>query len=203
MHEVDSDYMGLPPADVAAWRKATRERLLAARLALPAARRADHDTRIAATLATALGALEGCVVAAYWPFRAEPDLRAWLGGLRDVGARAALPVVVARAAPLEFRVWSPGAPLERGVWNIPVPAAGAEVVTPDVVIAPVVGFDAACYRLGYGGGFYDRTLATLAARPRCFGVGYALAELPTIYPQVYDVAFDGIATEHGLRRPGR
>ena len=202
MHEVDSDYMGVPPADVPAWRKATRERLLAARLALPAAQRANHDARIAAILTAELGALDGQVVAAYWPFRAEPDLRAWLGLLQDLGAQVALPVVVARAAPLEFRAWAPGTPLERGVWNIPVPAAGAAVVTPDIVIAPVVGFDVACYRLGYGGGFYDRTLAALAVRPRCIGVGYALAALPTIHPQVYDIALDGIVTECGLHRRG-
>jgi 5-formyltetrahydrofolate cyclo-ligase len=71
-------------------------------------------------------------------------------------------------------------------------------VIPDVVIAPVVGYDEACYRLGHGGGFYDRTLAALPARPRIVGVGYELLALRTIYPQPYDVPMDAIVTEAGV-----
>jgi 5-formyltetrahydrofolate cyclo-ligase len=84
------------------------------------------------------------------------------------------------------------------VWNIPVPAEG-EGIVPDVVIAPIVGFDRACYRLGYGGGFFDRTLAALPVRPRVFGVGYAYAEMETILPQSHDIAMDAIVTERGAR----
>ena len=80
------------------------------------------------------------------------------------GGRCALPVVVEKKAPLVFRLWKPGGRLVPGVWNIPIPADGDEVL-PDVVIAPVVGFDSACYRLGYGGGFFDRTLAHFAPVP--------------------------------------
>ena len=76
------------------------------------------------------------------------------------GGRIALPVVIKKGWPLEFRIWGPGDPLERGVWNILVPSHGP-AVQPDVVIAPVVGFDQANYRLGYGGGFFDRTLAAM------------------------------------------
>ena len=73
----------------------------------------------------------------------------------------------------------------------------ALAVAPDIVIAPLVGFDEACYRLGHGGGFYDRTLATLAARPRIVGVGYTELALRTIYPQPHDVPMDVIVTENG------
>jgi 5,10-methenyltetrahydrofolate synthetase len=104
--------------------------------------------------------------------------------------------VVASQAPLVFRRWQRGAPLTPGVWSIPVPADGEEVV-PDVVIAPLVGFDPDCYRLGHGGGFFDRTLANLARRPRIVGVGYARLALRTIYPQAHDIPMDVIVTEEG------
>ena len=84
---------------------------------------------------------------------------------------------------------------ERGVWNIPVPRANAKIVLPDVVIAPLVGFDPSCYRLGYGGGFFDRTLAVLHTAPRVFGVGYSQAALATIYPQPHDIPMDVVVTE--------
>jgi 5,10-methenyltetrahydrofolate synthetase len=82
--------------------------------------------------------------------------------------------------------------------NIPIPKVGAEVVEPDIIIAPVVGFDKCCYRLGFGGGFYDRTLCALPKKPRTFGVGYAMAQIPTIKPQWYDVPLDSVITEDGL-----
>ena len=109
-------------------------------------------------------------------------------------------MVIQRHAPLIFRRWRRGEPLEPGVWKIPVPSEGP-IVTPDIVIAPVVGFDPACYRLGYGGGFFDRTLAAFARRPRFVGVGYAQQAIRTIYPQAHDVAMDMIVTEPGIVTP--
>ena len=84
--------------------------------------------------------------------------------------------------------------MERGVWNILVPSRGPSV-QPDVVIAPVVGFDEAKYRLGYGGGFFDRTLAALSKRPFVVGVGYAQSRIQTIYPQAHDIPMDLIVTD--------
>ncbi len=110
------------------------------------------------------------------------------------GGICALPVFIERGKPLIFRRWRVGEPLERGIWNIPVPAGGSEVV-PDVVIAPVVGFDAQCFRLGYGGGFFDRTLATLKNKYRAIGVGYEHASILTIYPQPHDIPMENIITE--------
>jgi 5-formyltetrahydrofolate cyclo-ligase len=105
----------------------------------------------------------------------------------------ALPVVIAKATPLIFRPWHPGAPMARGVWDIPVPASG-EPVEPDTLLVPLLGFDAEGYRLGYGGGFYDRTIAAMAIRPRTIGVGFACGRLSTIRPQPYDVRMDVIVT---------
>jgi len=208
MHEIDPVYAGLTPApdsqqkrDVNRWRKAERQRLLAARLAIPAADRHRHGAIIAAGLDDILGDVSGKMVGVYWPIRCEPDLRQWMAGVAARGGRCALPVVVKPHTPLVFRAWQDGDKLERGVWNIPVPATGAEVI-PDIVISPVVGFDGACYRLGYGGGFYDRTLASLAEKPRIVGVGYAEATLLSIYPQPHDIPMDMIVTENGCMAPG-
>ena len=187
-------------SDVMRWRKAERERLIADRLAIPADQRRSFSRRIAERLDEALGDISGRIVSAYWPFRGEPDLRSWLEGLADRGGACALPVVIQRHAPLIFRRWRRGEPLEPGVWKIPVPSEGP-IVTPDIVIAPVVGFDPACYRLGYGGGFFDRTLAAFARRPRFVGVGYAQQAIRTIYPQAHDVAMDMIVTEPGIVTP--
>lgn len=181
-------------ADVARWRKAERERLIAVRLALSADVRADHAGRIGDKLDAAIGDVAGRVIALYWPFRGEPDLRGWAERAIAKGATILLPVVVEKRAPLIFRAWKPGDRLERGIWNIPVPADGAEMA-PDAVVSPVVGFDAGNYRLGYGGGFYDRTLAALGRKPAVFGVGYELQRIATIYPQAFDIPMDVVLTE--------
>jgi len=208
MHEVDPAYVGLPdgagrPDDnLKRWRKIERERLLASRMTLNQQTRAQYEEKIAAKLHDAIGDPRDLTVSVYWPFKGEPDLRVWMGQVLARGGRAALPVVVGKAQPLVFRLWARGEPLERGVWNIPVPSKGAPV-EPDIVIAPVVGFDRAGFRLGYGGGFYDRTLAVLAKRPRIVGVGYAQAAIATIYPQPHDIPMDVVVTEAGVMLPER
>jgi 5,10-methenyltetrahydrofolate synthetase len=203
MHLVDPQSGRVVPAadrrqwtDVKRWRKSERERLIASRLAIPAEDRRRYAARIAQALERVIEDVAGRVVTAYWPFRGEPDLLDWLDGLRTRGATCALPVVMAARSPLVFRRWQRGARLTPGVWNIPVPADGEEVV-PDVVIAPLVGFDPGCYRLGHGGGFFDRTLASLARRPYVVGVGYERLALRTIYPQAHDIPMDVIVTEEG------
>jgi 5,10-methenyltetrahydrofolate synthetase len=207
MHEIDPAYSGLDSAGepgsgagLMRWRKAERERLISARLSIKADLRRQYATRIAATLEEEIGEPGGLVVSAYWPFRGEPDLRGFMERMTSRGARCALPLVIERGQPLVFRTWARGDPLESGIWNIPVPAKGDEVV-PDVVIAPVVGFDGECYRLGYGGGFFDRTLAAMPHKPRIFGVGYAQAEIRTIYPQSHDIPMNAVVTQDGVRFP--
>ena len=192
---------GLARAEVMAWRRSERARLIAARLATTADERAAWSAAIAERLMQAMGDVAGRVVSVYWPFRGEPDLRGFMQQVVAHGGSCALPVVVEKGQPLAFRSWAEGEPLARGVWNIPIPAEGALVV-PDVAIAPVVGFDPKCYRLGYGGGFFDRTLAALTPRPRVFGVGYELQALASIHPLAHDIAMQAIITEAGVHRPG-
>jgi 5-formyltetrahydrofolate cyclo-ligase len=184
------------PAEVARWRKAERERLIAARLAVSADVREAMTKRIADGIDAAIGDIAGKMVSLYWPFRGEPDLRAWLASVNARGGRTALPVVVAKGQPLVFRAYKPGDRLEKGVWNIPIPPDGDPVI-PDVVIAPVVGFDFENYRLGYGGGFFDRTLAGLPRKPLVIGIGYEIQRIPTIYPHSHDIPMSVIVTEAG------
>jgi 5-formyltetrahydrofolate cyclo-ligase len=184
-------------AEVIQWRKAERQRLIAERLGIPGDIRRDHVNQIAAKLDEVIGEVHGRVISAYWPFRGEPDLRGFIDRVSTRGGRCALPVIVERGKPLVFRPWSPGEPLAKGVWNIPVPAT-TEEVSPDVVIAPVVGFDRACYRLGYGGGFFDLTLAAIKNSPLKLGVGYRQQALLTIHPQPNDIPMDMIITEEGV-----
>ena len=205
MHELDPNFTPLSEAsdaqqwvDVMRWRKAERHRLITARCAIPAQQRRHHARVIAAALDSIFKPRPGITVAAYWPIRAEPNLRPWLKRLSASGVGCALPVVVAKRAPLVFRAWHPGAPLELGVWDIPVPV-NTTVVTPDVVVVPVVGFDRAGFRLGYGGGYYDRTLAAMPSRPQVLGVGYADAAITTIFPQPHDIAMDAVITESSVQ----
>lgn len=182
------------PPTVGQWRKSERERLIAARLEIAAARRAEMSQSIAAALDAVIGDMGGRIVSLYWPFRGEPDLRPWLASVNARGGRTALPVVVAKGQPLVFRAYTPGDRLEKGVWNIPFPADG-DIVAPDVTIAPVVGFDGGNFRLGYGGGFFDRTLASLPKKPFAIGVGYSIQRIATIRPQPHDIAMDIVVTE--------
>lgn len=185
--------------DVAVWRRAERQRLLAERAAMPV------DTRHAASDAVArhlddvlsqqFASLHGLTISAWWPIKAELNLRHWLAALQGRGARAALPVVIQRGGPLSFRPWTESTIMKRGFWSIPVPADGPEVI-PDVVLAPLVGWDMAGYRLGYGGGYFDRTLAHLSS-PLAIGVGLDAARLPTIFPQPHDMPMQIIVTESG------
>lgn len=211
LHEVDPAYSGLaPPSRTATpapaepslteWRRAERTRLIAARLALSARARNTLARRITGHLDGLIGDPAGVLVSGYWPFRGEPDLRDWFRDLRERRGLIALPVVVERGKPLLFRLWRKGERLERGVWNIPAPAAG-EPVFPQIVIAPLVGFDAAGYRLGYGGGFFDRTLAALPPSTIAIGVGYEMAEMATIRPHGFDIPMRYVVTENGIRFP--
>ena len=203
MHELTEDYRvpeaadAQAAADVYRWRKAERQRQIEARLAVSAAGRAVMTEGIVAGIDELIGDVGGRLASYYWPFRGEPDLRPWGQTIVDGGGRTALPLVVAKGQPLVFREWKQGDRLERGVWNIPIPAEG-EPVFPDIVIAPLVGYDRSNYRLGYGGGFFDRTLASLPRKPLVIGIGYGSCALPTIYPQPHDIPMDAIVTEAGV-----
>ena len=209
-HEIDPAYFdplatdAAQTRDVVRWRKAERVRLLAERAALPVSVRQDAAARIMPHLETVIrarfGRIEGLTISAWWPIKAELNLRHWLVDLVGRGATVALPVVLTARTPLVFRRWTPDCPMVQGIWKIPVPAEGPEVV-PDVTLAPVVGWDTAGFRLGYGGGYFDRTLAALTPRPFAIGIGLQAAQVQTIFPLPHDIAMDVIVTEAGPHAP--
>lgn len=179
------------------WRKSRRAELIERRLALPEGGR-QLSSRILANLRAAeVPELDRGPIGFYWPFKREVDLRPLVRDCVSRGARAALPVVVEKRAPLEFWAWTPGDPLASGVWNIPIPETRAPL-RPDIVLVALLGFDRAGYRLGYGGGYYDRTLAALTPRPLTLGVGFECGRLETIHPQPHDIPLDAIVTERGI-----
>ncbi len=185
--------------ELKAWRRAVRAQLLASRVALPSEVVAAHRTLIDRHLERGFPNLARGVVAFCWPYRNEYDARFFARTLRARGAVTALPVVVAPRTPLVFREWHPGVAVARGVYDLPYPVASAEV-NPDAVLLPMLGFDDAGYRLGYGGGYFDRTLAAIARKPVVIGVVYEAARLETIHPQPYDIPVDWVVTERGLYR---
>jgi 5,10-methenyltetrahydrofolate synthetase len=179
---------------------ATQRRLkLDAREAMSAIGRAHATELIVAHLAALLAAGPPKAIAFCSPVRGEVDCRPLIERLLASGWRACQPVVVTPAAPMEFRTWTPESLMAADRHGIPIPAAG-QLTLPDVVLLPLVAFDEEGYRLGYGGGYFDRTLAALAPRPLTIGVGFELACLDSIRPQAHDVPLDVIVTESGIRR---
>jgi 5-formyltetrahydrofolate cyclo-ligase len=189
--------------DVARWRKAERIRLRAERDTLGVAERQAAGGAIGRRLAELLrqrfGDLRGRVFSGYWPIKGEPDLRPLMADLHRAGVLVALPLVEVKAAPLVFRRWTPDTRMVRGDWNIPVPPPDAAQVTPEITLAPLVGWTDGGYRLGYGGGYFDRTLAALSPRPFAIGIGFESARLDTIFPQPHDIALQAIVTEAASR----
>ena len=184
--------------DNTAWRRGLRREMVARRAALSVA---EHDALSARIVAHALAALLAPVVAAFcWPIKHEPDVRGLLTAWARAGVRTALPVVVAEGQPLAFREWTPETPLAPDRYGIPTPTTG-EWLTPDLILLPLNGFDAAGYRLGYGGGYFDRTLAALAPRPLAVGVGFEINRVDSIRPEAHDQRLDWIVTENGAFRP--
>jgi 5-formyltetrahydrofolate cyclo-ligase len=185
--------------EVRRWRREQRTRLIARRQAISQNERRRLQPLILDLVEQHFPELRNALVGFYWPFRGEIGAHALIRRLAERGVRAALPVVVEKGQPLEFWAWRPGTLLRRGVWDIPVPAA-REVVQPTALLVPLVGFDSGGYRLGYGGGYYDRTLAAMDPKPLTIGVGYELGRLSTIYPQPHDIPMDATVTEAGVAR---
>ena len=196
--------MGQPPRiepaspagwdEIRHWRKLTREALLQHRTALAPATRRPLCERACARLVQAVDLKAFRVLGFCWPIRGEFDVRGIVEEHLSNGGQVALPVVVQKSAPVEFWRWHPGMPMQTGVWNIPMPGI-RDVLMPDAIIVPLVGFDGAGFRLGYGGGYFDRTLAAAVPRPYAIGLGYAQSQLETIHPQPHDIPMNLIVTE--------
>lgn len=182
--------------DISIKKAGLRAAALARRDALSAAQREVAAQAIAAR-ALPISVTPGQIIAGYAPIRSEIDplplMRAWV----KRGGRLALPVVIGRDQPLMFRSWSPDAPLVQGAFGIGEPSADAPALDPDIVLAPLVGFDRAGHRIGYGAGFYDRTFQRLRAMKSVVVVGlaFSLQEIDNVPALSHDMRLDYIATE--------
>jgi len=139
----------------------------------------------------------GAAVSCYWPMGSEIDTRPLMTALHERGHTVGLPVMERRGAPLLFRAWTPGIALEPGGFGTEIPGADAAEVVPDYLLVPLLAFDRAGYRLGYGGGFYDRTLSKLRASGtrQAVGVAFGGQELPAVPREATDERLDWIVTE--------
>ncbi len=183
---------------IAAARQNLRKTRIAAREALPATDRARLTARIEDHLDALLDQLAPTTVAFCWPWRGEVDLVPWAHRwlAADANRQIALPVVRTPCAPMIFLHWHPEVPMETDHHGIPVPS-GTEILQPELILVPLNAFDAAGYRLGYGGGYFDRTLAALQPAPLCVGIAFELARVDSTFPQPHDQPMDWIVTEAG------
>lgn len=163
----------------------------------------ESAKRLAEQFFAALSPKPGSIVSGYVAMGEEIDPMPLMLLLHEQGHPCALPVVEERGRPLGFRRWRPGDPLVPGIWDIPVPTAGAEKVQPDLMLVPLLAFDAEGRRLGYGGGFYDRTICALRRQGTlAVGVAYAGQEMDAVPCGPHDEPLDWVVTESFARRFG-
>ena len=185
--------------DQGVFRAALRREKLAARLALDPVAHAALSANLEQHLAALLLPLAPQTLAFCAPMRGEFDARPLAARLLERGWQAAMPVVTAVAAPMSFHAWTPSAAMSSDRYGIPIPADGA-AVKPDIVLLPLLAFDAQGFRLGYGGGYFDRTLAAMVPRPQAIGVGFEVGRVADIRPEAHDIGLDAVVTETGLLR---
>lgn len=181
---------------------ALRIRARAARASLDHGERAEAAKAVARHFFDAIPLTSADVVAAYWRIRDELDCQPILVKLMDSNQTVVLPVVLGPEEPLDLRVWEQGASLYESGFGTLAPSELAPRAEPDIVIMPLLGFDSRGTRLGYGGGYYDRTLANLKKKPKLVGLAFAAQELDRIPREPHDVPLDAIVTEAGVRHFG-
>ena len=197
---------GLRPEEALAARAGRRQALrrqgIERRMALPPPTHAALSTRVCALIQQHFPELAGMHVAFCWPYKNEPDLRplmqSWLAE-GNPGYAALLPVVIDADRALAFRAWTPDCTIQTDRYGIPTPSSG-DFLTPDALLIPVNAFDVRGYRIGYGGGYFDRTLASQQPPPLAIGVGFELARVDSIEPEEHDVPLAAIVTEAGVLR---
>jgi 5,10-methenyltetrahydrofolate synthetase len=172
---------------------ALRSSLMAARTAIVNDQRRRLDNNIAAKILAWWETHRFGSLGVYWPMRGEPDLHALYTRLHAQGAQLALPVVIAPQQPLQFVAWTPGEAVQQDRFGACIPSAQNERIQPEALLIPCLGFTRSGYRLGYGGGFYDRTLA-VKPRPYSLGIGYTNGETE-FAPDTYDIVLDRIITD--------
>jgi len=193
-----------PPDNLTAWRASQRRRLIDERMRIDLETLTNWQYRMDRHLAHGFNGLFDKrateLLAICWPVRNEYDARPLASRLRETGTRIALPVVVKSGQPLLFREWDGQEDkLARDNFGTSHPVSGP-AVTPTAMLLPMVGFDRHGYRLGYGGGYFDRTLAAMPKRPLVIGIAHELARMDTLYPQPHDIPMDYVVTEMGLFR---
>jgi 5-formyltetrahydrofolate cyclo-ligase len=154
-----------------------------------------------AGFASRLPVSAGTIVGGYTALPGEADPHLLLAALHAKGVALALPRVAAKDAALVFHRWAPGESLQAGAYGVLQPSETAEIVSPSLLLVPLLAYDSKGYRLGYGGGYYDRTLEIL--KPKgvvAIGVAFANQEIPSVPREAHDVPLDRILTESGLRR---
>lgn len=177
-----------------------RKQLQAERLAM--ADRHERSVHLQQVLRVWLVGRNERSIGAYWPIKGEfdalPALYRWSEA--EPGRRIGLPVINRDTKQLRFHVWYPGCPMEEDAYGIPKPK-DTEVIVPTLLFVPCVGYGAGGYRLGYGGGFYDRTLATLQPRPFTVGLGFTTGYLDEFEPEPHDIPLDAILNDNGVVWP--
>lgn len=173
-----------------------RRHLLAQRQALPLALREEWNAAIGKHVKHLLERQPAQSIGIFWPMRSEPDLRQIFKEWSAAGMQLGLPVVIDPNCPLKFLAWRPGDALIKDAMGVWVPAASNREVAPELLLVPCVGYNGNRFRLGYGGGFYDRTLAA-ASRPRAIGVAYACSRADFAV-EGHDIALDAVVTETGI-----
>ena len=186
-------------------REAARQRRAEAHAELARVFGPDYaGAALARNFFAALDPPPGIPVSGFWPVKEEIDVRPLLSGLHERGHVCGLPVIVAKGAPLVFRRWDPDGALIEGRWGIPVPPPESEEVVPELILVPLLAFDGRGNRLGYGAGFYDRTLSLLRGRPGlgtlAVGVAYSAQQVESIPCDETDEKLDWIVTEAGAVR---
>ncbi|WMW81444.1 5-formyltetrahydrofolate cyclo-ligase [Undibacterium cyanobacteriorum] len=177
-------------------RRELRKLLKQRRSAILPAAKSQWDSQIAHKLSSLIRECKPQCLAVYWPIQSEPNLIACFEQLHHAGIALALPIVVGPAQALKFVAWIPGQEMELDCFGIPMPKQREIALEPDYVLAPCVGFNPSLFRLGYGGGFYDRTFAQLSKAKR-IGIAYELSHTE-FEPDQFDLALDYILTETQL-----
>lgn len=180
--------------DWAAWRQRQRQQLIAARQTLTDDARQAAEQQIHQQLLAILSSRPAGIISFYMPIRGELNCQPLIEALIAKGWQAALPKIMAKDSPLQFRQWTRDCDMQPEIWQIPVPQHTPELI-PDVLLIPLVGFDRNLHRLGNGGGFYDRSLAAIQPKPLAIGIGIEALKLNDIDAQPHDVPMDMIVTE--------
>lgn len=189
-------------SNIQAQKDLLRSQARARRAAVTPASGLEAAGQIAAHFQATFKLAKGAIVAGYWPMDNEADVRPLLETLHGQGCRLCLPAVIEASKPLVFREWAPGEPLVGGAHGTRHPQETAQSLIPQVVLAPLLAYDARGWRLGFGAGYYDRTLQNLRRSNEIIavGVGYGCQEFPDIPHEETDQRLDAIVTEKGVIR---